>query len=308
VASATIFLQARQPVQATLGVGNVNTTATDLAANPLVVVAEPDPPASLEVVSEDRGLIALSLSNFTQAGQDLAEAFALLTNVPIQRFTIRSEMSKAAGDAFFGFPTLPPTLAPTAQPGAAGAVAGPIVLAQIPPLLYFIRVDIAPGRNTVCPCPCVPGTPATAVAAAIVAGINTGKIAGWAMDVRNGREWLGHANATFLAPPAPEVTSGEAPHFKEGTPAAGPTPTEAWAFSNGTKEIVDGFEADMAAAMDRTAEATATSGGQMPCTNPGDMNTYPCNSPGSLYAEVPRPAKIASKAGSGAWINGDIQR
>jgi len=263
--ASAVLLRARQP--AAFGADSVNTTATELAAQaPLEYHPPPDVPKQLELFSDDQRFVSLAMSDWAKVSAQLAASFATIAAVPATRFKLVSEMQSAPAL------TKPrPRLALLERSGARV------------PVLFFFAVDITPGRPAECPCPCIPGTAAAKVADQLLAALS-GPVDGFQFAARMGGVWSG--NQTFPAPVAPPPSVRDAPMFKAATEMP-LTPTQAWAFSNATKGVVDDFESGLHASMERAATALG-GGGQIPCTRtvPGGV-AGPCHFPGKIAGEIP---------------------
>lgn len=257
-------IRGRQPGGAVLGATDINTTATEQASlTPAEIHPVPDIPQVLELACADQRFVALALDNFTAAAVQLGGAFATIAKVPATRFALVSEMQKK-----------PPAKSPIA------------LLQQRAPVLYFLQVDVLAGRSKECPCPCIPGTPALQVAQELQAALNAGPVGGFAFTARFGGRWSG--NQTFPKPAPPPADARVAPFYDAGATAQSQTTMQAWAFSNATKSVVDDFENELHASMDRAANALSNSGSEIPCTRTSpDGLASPCLYPGKIAAEIP---------------------
>jgi hypothetical protein len=245
------------------GLGGVDAAATEAATGS--ADNAPDVPVNMELVSGDKGFVALAMANWTAAAEKVTAALAFVSAVPVTRFELVSEMDEAV----------------ITQPDLSLAQTG-----YIPPL-YFSDLTITAGRPAGCPCPCIPGTPAADVAKTIEAAITAGPVAGfsWTFRASGGGPW---ASGAFEKPATPTAEEKAVPYFdpvKDKVVA----PAQALAFSKGTEKMVDDFEADEQAAVARSANALSTSGKQIPCTvTSPDGSPAPCLFPGKVAAEIPQ--------------------
>jgi hypothetical protein len=240
----------------------VDTSAAEAAAGS--VDNAPDVPVNMELVTADKGFVALAMANWTAAAEKVTAALSTIAAVPVDRFELASEMDEAV----------------ITQPDLSLVQTG-----YIPPL-YFSDLTITAGRPANCPCPCIPGTPAAEVAKTIEAAITGGKVGGFSWTFRaSGGPW---ALAAFEKPTTPTAEEKAVPYFdpvKDKVVA----PAQALAFSKGTSKIVDEFEAEEQAAVARSATALSTSGKQVPCTvTSPDGSPAPCLFPGKVAAEIPQ--------------------
>jgi hypothetical protein len=250
----------QEPAGTTLGAADPS--ATEAASG--TADSAPDVPVNMELVTGDKGFVALAMSNWTAASEKVTAALSFISAVPVTRFELASEMDEAV----------------ITQPDLSLAQTG-----YIPPL-FFTDLTITAGRPANCPCPCIPGTPAADVAKTLEAAMTGGPVGGFSWTFRaSGGPW---ASGAFQKPATPTAEEKAVPYFdpvKDKVVA----PAQALAFSKGTAKIVDDFEAEEQAAVARSAQALSTSGKQVPCTvTSPDGSPAPCLFPGKIAAEIPQ--------------------